>query len=79
MIWLIIYIVGVVLCFTILLCEEINENDITVGDMCEILTLSLLSWCTILLMLLVIIPWDEIGEKCRIKEKYLDKVIFKKK
>lgn len=73
MIWSIVYIVGVILCFVILLRSVKHVKDVTIGDILSTLTVSLASWCTVLWILLVIIPWD------KVKEKYCDKVIIKKR
>lgn len=53
--FIVFYIIGIVLCFVILLCCTWWEQDITVGETLMILMWSLASWCTILIILLLII------------------------
>lgn len=81
MIWLIVYIVGFVIAFALLLYDTRCDRDVTVGDIISILILSLFSWAIVLTIVILIvsaklkdIDWKRVSQVLR-----WNKVIIHKK
>ena len=61
MIWLIVYIVGVILSFAIFIYSQRRKSDVTLGNIVKFAFLSsFLSWFTIVISVSVNINWDKV-------------------